>query len=1015
MPVVPRSPPFRLRAAKTLRGGVSIVIGVLIGWSRAGFAAETPVDFARDIEPLFAQTCLACHGEKKQKGDLRLDSRERALLGGANGATLVPGKAADSLLIKRLQGLGDDPRMPKDKPAFSAAQIALVARWIDEGATWPQGATTAAAKPVHWAYVPPSSPVPPAVTDARWVRNPIDAFILSRLEREHLAPEPEADPATLARRLALDLTGLPPGPAELDAFLADRSPGAYAALVDRLLASPRFGERWARPWLDLARYADSQGYEKDRKRSQWPWRDWVIAAFNRDLPFDQFTIAQLAGDMLPGATPQDVIATGFHRNTLINEEDGVDRGEARWNTLVDRVGTTAEVWLGSTLQCAQCHNHKYDPFTQREFYRFLAFFDNADEPTVEVDTASAEERAARESELTTLARTLAEDTAELRAAERAWEAQSAGSGWQVLAPSAATSAKGTALKVLGDGSVLASTPAPSDVYTVSAPLGLQRLTALRLELLTDPSLPGMGPGAAGNGNFVLTDLHLTIEPGALAVRLIAATADYAQDGFPVADAIDAKPESGWAVSGGTGKAHTAVFTCAPLDLPAGARLVATLAQQSPYGQHLLGRLRLAATASATPSTATMPDEVVAALAVAVDARAPAQQAVVMAWYRGIAPALASARARQAELLAAAKGPSAATAMVMHERPGDGAPTTAIHVRGAWLVKGDTVTADVPAALPPLPSGGVANRLTLARWLVAPGNPLTARVTVNRFWEQIFGTGIVASSDDFGVQGQPPTHPELLDWLASDFVSHGWQVKRLLRTLVMSATYRQGAHVGAAKLERDPANRLLARAPRFRVEAEMVRDVALSAAGLLSNRIGGPSVFPLQPDGIWDTPYNGDRWETSSGEERYRRGLYTFWKRSSPYPAFTTFDAPSREVCMLRRPRTDTPLQALVTLNDVAFVDAARGLARRLAREGGATPASRCEYGFRLCTAHTADARQAKALGELYAREYRRYADDPAAAEKLASGEDAGVPRADLAALVVVANVLLNLDQTLTRE
>ncbi len=476
-------------------------------------------------------------------------------------------------------------------------------------------------------------------------------------------------------------------------------------------------------------------------------------------------------------------------------------------------------------------------------------------------------------------------------------------------------------------------------------------------MLTDPSLPGQGPGAAGNGNFVLTDLRLVVEPGALAVHLTGAQADYAQDGYPVADAIDAKPDSGWAVSGGTGKPHTAVFTCAPLDLPAGATLVATLAQQSPYGQHLLGRLRLAVSDSATPPAAAVPEDVVAALAVAAGARSAAQQAAVLAWYRGIAPALAPARARQAELLAAAKGPAAATAMVMRERPGDGAPSTAIHVRGAWLVTGETVTAGVPAALPPLPDGAVANRLALARWLVAPGNPLTARVTVNRFWEQVFGTGIVASSDDFGAQGQPPSHPELLDWLASDFVGHGWQVKRLLRTIVTSATYRQGAHVSAAKLERDPANRLLARAPRFRVEAEMVRDVALAAAGLLSARIGGPSVFPLQPDGIWDTPYNGDRWETSAGEERWRRGLYTFWKRSSPYPAFTTFDAPSREVCMLRRPRTDTPLQALVTLNDVAFVDAARGLARRLAREGGATPASRCAYGFRLCTAHAADARQ----------------------------------------------------------
>jgi hypothetical protein len=981
--------------------------------------SEATVDFVRDIRPILADTCIECHGEQKQKGDLRLDSREAALRGGSSGPAVVPNDSAKSLLIKRVLGEGDDPRMPKKKDPLTAQQIALLTRWIDQGATWPESAAKAA-KPPHWSYVRPVQAPPPPVRAPAWARTPIDRFVLARLEREGLAPEAEADRATLIRRVSLDLVGLPPTPAEVDAFAADRAPDAYERLVDRLLASPHFGERWARPWLDLARYADTQGYEKDRRRDQWAYRDWVIGAYNADLPFDQFTIEQLAGDMLPNPTQSQRIATGFHRNTMLNEEDGVDRGELRWNILVERVGTTSEVWLGSTLQCAQCHNHKYDPFLQREFYQMLAFFDNADEPSLPVVAAGeAEARRTADERIAALKRTLDTDTPELATAQAAWEkTASVAASWTALDIQQATSAAGTVLARQGDGSILASRPAAKDVYELSARTTLRTLTALRLEVLPDPGLPASGPGAAGNGNFVLSGIRVQVRSatGLRPIALKSASADFSQQGWPVADAIDGKDDTGWAIQPETGKAHAAVFTAEPSELPPDATLVVTLVQRSPHAQHLIGRLRLAATAAADPGQGqSLPAAIQAILATGAGQRSEAQRRELAGYYRSIAPALAEARARLATLEAELKSRPATTALVMQERPRSTAPVTNIRIRGAYLAKGDEVAAGVPAALPPLPAGQVANRLALARWLVDAGNPLTARVTVNRLWEQLFGKGIVESSDDFGVQGQPPSHPELLDWLACEFMRQGWRTKAMLRLMVTSATYRQAAQATPAKLERDPANRLLSRGPRFRVEAEMLRDIALAASGLLSAKIGGPSVFPLQPDGIWNIPYNADRWVASAGEDRHRRGLYTFWRRTSPYPSFITFDAPSREVCTLRRPRTNTPLQALTLLNDPAFVEAARALARRMAGEGGPGAEARCAYGYRLCTSHAPAAADLAVLTALHARERQRYAADQAAAEALIQGEHPGLEAADLAALVVVANALLNLDESITKE
>jgi mono/diheme cytochrome c family protein len=1002
-----------------LRPRATITGALMLSAFLPALASEAAVDFARDVEPIFKASCVECHGADKQKGDLRLDNREAAMRGGTNGVSIVLHDHAKSLLIKRVLGEGDDPRMPKKKDPLSAQQIAVLERWIDQGASWPERATTAA-KEKRWSYVPPRDIAPPAVKDKGWIRNPIDSFIMARLEREGLAPEGEADRATLLRRVSLDLTGLPPSPAQVDAYIADRAPDAYERQVDQLLASPHYGERWARPWLDLARYADTQGYEKDNRRSQWPYRDWVIDAFNSDMPFDQFTIEQLAGDMLPNATRSQQIATGFHRNTMINEEGGVDAEEMRWNSLVDRVGTTAEVWLGSTMQCAQCHNHKYDPFLQRDFYQLLAFFDNADEPLLTLtEERDAPTKTRLQGEIGALKEAQAAAASKLGPEQADWEA---GIGtppaWSPLEILEMSTANGTVLSRLPDGSLLASKAAAKDTYILTTRSALPRLAAVRLEVLPDQSLPASGPGASGNGNFVLSEIAVELRTpgGKQPISLTGAHADFSQKDWPVAHAIDGKLDTGWAIQPETGKAHAASFACAPLDLPAGATLVVTLSQQSPYAQHIIGRLRLSV--SSRPDNggaASLPKPVQAILNIVPAQRSPAQIVELAEFYRTISPTLAESRTKLASLETQIAPRTIGTTMVMRERAGDAVPTTHVHIRGAYLVKGDLVQAGVPAILPPLNPAVTANRLALARWLVDGGNPLTARVTVNRFWEQIFGKGIVESSEDFGVQGQPPSHSELLDWLAGEFVHSHWKVKALHRLIVTSATYRQSARSTAAKLERDPANRLLARGPRFRIEAEMVRDVALAASGLLSGTVGGPSVFPYQPEGIWNIPYNGDKWTNDPGEDRYRRGIYTFWRRTSPYPAFITFDAPSREVCTLKRPRTNTPLQALTVLNDPAFVEAARALARRMLRDGGETTASRCALGYRLCCAHPPSGADLAILVKLHDREQERYRLDPAAAKELIAGDAAADQASDLAGLIVVANALLNLDETISKE
>ncbi|MBL8769414.1 MAG: PSD1 domain-containing protein [Planctomycetes bacterium] len=699
--------------------------------------------YDRDVRPVLAVHCLRCHSGPQAKAELRLD--DRASLVGARGdspAAVVPSAADASPLIERVRSTGDD-RMPPKGPALDAAQIALLERWIDDGASF--DALDANGHHWHWAYRPIARPAPPPVVRADWPRNDVDRFVLARIEAAGLEPAPEADRATLARRLALDLTGLPPTLEELDAFLADPRDDAYERYVDALLASPAYAEHLARTWLDLAHYADTHGYEKDGRRSMWPWRDAVIDAFDEDVPFDAFTRQQIAGDLQPDASATDRIATGFLRNTMINEEGGVDPEEYRVEAVADRLNTIGAVWLGSTLTCARCHDHKYDPFTQRDYFRLFAFL-NQDEP-------------------------------------------------------------------------------------------------------------------------------------------------------------DTVPTSHGSLAGG--------------------------------------------------ATETVPG-----------------------------PPAADGAATQASTLVMKKA--------------DTPRTTHVFAGGSFLSPTVAVDAGTPEFLP-RPTGDGRDRAALAAWLTDPSNPLPPRVLANRLFGIALARPLVATLDDFGTQGDPPTHPELLDWLASEFVRDGWSVKRFLRLLVTSATYRQSSIADAATLDADPGNRLLARAQRVRVEAEVVRDVALSVGGILSRKRGGPSVFPPQPDGIWTMIYNDDRWVESAGEDRLRRGLYTFWRRTAPYPSFVTFDAPSRETCIATRPRSNTPLQALVLLNDPAFVEAQHALASRMLERADATDAQRIVHGFRRATSRVPDAVELDTLLDLLASERTAH------------------PDAIEAPWRVVAGVLLNLDETITRS
>lgn len=996
-----------------------------------------------EVRPILADHCLDCHGGSFRKSGLDLSTREKLLEGGDGGPGIVPFDASSSLLYQ-VVAHEKEPFMPHKADKLPEEMIRRIARWIDAGAGYdgelsaaPKGASDAAegsAEPGadHWAFKPVHRPEPPEVTDAASARNPIDRFILARLEREGVAPSPEADRPTLIRRLSLDLTGLPPTPEEVSAFVNDDAPDAYDRLVDRLLASPHFGERWGRHWLDEARYADSDGYEKDNPRpNAWRYRNWVIDAVNRDLPFDRFTIEQLAGDLLEDPTLEQRIATGFHRNTLTNTEGGVDKEEYRVKAVKDRVATTGTVWMGLTVACAECHSHKYDPISQREYYQLMAFYNNADEAEIPAPLpADAAEFAAGYDQFKNKRKELAAALAayekdELPRRLAAWEESlpELTTEWQVLKPIAAIATNGTTLTVQPDQSLFAEKESPAkDTYVVTALTDLTGITGVRLEVLNDGRLPGGGPGR-GNGNFVLADLSVTAspvdQPGITRpVKLIDASADFSQVDFAVAGAVDDDRKSGWAVAPKTNAYHQAVFAFAePAGEPGGTLLSFELKQ--PYGtQHTLGRFRLSVTTAPKPLVADpVPPDIRALLNIEPDRRSGEQRKALADHFRGLDPDLGKLRNALAQHDKSDPAAKAPKAMIL--QAADKPRETHIHVRGDFLQPGDPVVPGTLAVLPPmhrLADSGEPTRLDLARWLVSPENPLTARVTVNKIWMHLFGRGLVATPEDFGTRGETPSHPELLDWLASEFVEQGWSRKRLIRTMVISATYRQSSHGRPELIERDPKNVLLAHQTRLRAEAEIVRDMSLSVSGLLVPTIGGPSVYPQQPAGISELTYAGAaKWPESKGDDRYRRGMYTFFRRTSPYPMLVTFDAPDANITCTRRERSNTPLQALTTLNDPVFIECAQAFALRLIGDGSADVDARIGQAFRLALAREPSAAEIDALKRLYADTRDLAARDAAAAAKLAGERLKAADPADAAATVAVARVVLNLDEFITRE
>ncbi len=1005
----------------------------------AGGDASGSVDFNREVKPTLAARCFKCHGGVKRKSGLSLLFRDQATARLRSGKrAIVPGEAAASELLRRVTAEDPDERMPPDGKPLTAEQIDALRRWIAAGAPYD----------THWSLVPPAKTTLPRLRDSRDVRGAIDVFIAASLEREGIEATRPADRATLIRRLSLDLIGLPPTIDEIDAFENDRSPDAYERLIDRLLASPRFGERWARRWLDLARYADTQGYEKDNRRTIWRYRDWVIDAFNRDLAYDRFTIEQLAGDLLPDAGNNQLLATAFHRNTMTNTEGGTDDEEFRVAAVMDRVNTTWQVWMGTTFGCVQCHSHPYDPFKHEDYYRFLAFLNNTEDsdkpderPTVATPTPEQSRRIeALERELASARELLGRSTPELAAARQRWTEQIAGArGWTTPRVESATAESDVALRALDDGSLLvaADASAANDAYTLRLEPGDRgRLTALRLEALPHESLPANGPGRAPDGNFVLSGIAVSV---VLAdgseerlVELSRARADFEQKDFPVAHVLS-NPDvarHGWAVHPQAGKPHEAVFVASsPVKLAAGDRLVVRLEHRYGQPEFTLGRFRVSITGDpARVAAGDVPPAVVQAASRAPEERTAEESAELERVFRELAPELAPVRTRIAALEKERASIQPPTTPILRELPADRRRTTHVFTRGSFLDPAEAVEPGVPQAMHALDDapgdrgsggGASADRLAMARWIASPGNPLTGRVAVNRVWEQLFGIGLVETSEDFGTQGTLPTHPELLDWLAVRFTGDfSWSMKRLLREIVTSAAYRRSSAATPELLACDPKNLLLARGPRLRLEAEMVRDQSLAVSGLLSSTMFGPSVMPPQPDGVWQVVYSGDSWKTSPGADKYRRGLYTFWRRTSPYPSMMAFDATSREYCTIRRLRTNTPLQALVTLNDPVYVEAAQALARRIVREGGRDVASRLRYAFRLCLGRPPVDLEIERLSALVTSELEHFRADADAAHALATSElgpaPEGLDHAELAAWTVVGNVLMNLDEFLTK-
>ncbi len=1159
-----------LRAVR--RGAIGVVWGACVLAVSAATPATDKIDFNRDVRRILSENCFSCHGPdskpRKSRKVLRLDLPDRAFAEHDGVRAIVPGHPEQSELVRRVTTQDADDRMPPldSGKKLSEAEIETLGKWIGQGATYAR----------HWAYVKPAKGAVPEIADKGWARNPIDSFVGARLQREGLKHEPEADARALARRVSLDLTGLPPTLAEVDTFLADQEPGAYERMVDRLFRKESYGEHWARLWLDLARYADSAGYADDPARTIWGYRDYVIRSINANKPFDRFTLEQIAGDLLPDPTDEELVATAFHRNTQTNNEGGTNDEEFRNVAVVDRVNTTMAVWMGTTMACAQCHNHKYDPISQEDYFRLLAVFNNTadadrtdESPILSLYTPDQKlhlkQWKSGIARLETILRTPTQVTDQEQAA---WEKSLAPEiTWESAPIASVTSKAGATVKALADGSYRVERGRSNDTYTVEIVSGTNRtVTAVRLEVLPDEGPPARGVGHA-DGNFVVTrvqgmivptaesipvarfvrielpgkdkilslaevevfhgsnniaragtatqsttayegDAKLAIdgntdgdfskakstthtelskedpwwevdlgsaqsvnrvvvwnrtdgaterlagfrvvlldekrakiwEPAAVAkapspktefrgdvgrpVRFVAAVADHSEKDFPAAGIIDNKDpkKNGWAIGPKVGDAHQlALFPEAPIDVGAGSNLVLSIEQDSRFENATIGRLRASRSSDARATEfARVPSLVLALLKTDPAKRTDAERAEIRRHFLTIAPSFQSERGQFARLTKNVEETKPVTTVpVFRELANDQRRITHIQRRGNYLDLDREVTEALPVAFHPLAADVPVDRLALAQWLVDTNNPLTARVVVNRLWESVFGIGIVRTSEEFGTQGEPPTHPELLDWLAVELMEKGWDVNHVIRLMVTSSAYRQSSRVTPEMAAQDPDNRLLARGPRFRLSAEMIRDQALCVAGLLSPKLYGPPVRPIQPKlGLSAAFGSGTDWETSSGEDRHRRALYTTWRRSNPYPSMTTFDAPNREVCLVRRERSNTPLQALVTLNDPVYIEAAQALGRRMAGSGTTTE-ERLRHGFLLCLSRPPSTEESLRMTAFFSKALDKFKADPAAAKDIATkplGEPAaGTDLAEAAAWTLVGNVMLNLDEMLMKR
>jgi mono/diheme cytochrome c family protein len=996
----------------------------LFSWAQTAEPPAKKVDFVRDVQPIFEKSCANCHGPKAQLGALRLDAKALAFAGGqSRHAGIVPGKPEESTLYQRIAGTTDQARMPMGGKPLDPAAIATIKDWIAQGAEWPEAASAKAAEiKKHWAYIPPVRPNIPAGAG-----HPIDYLVRVKLAAEGLQPSPEADRTTLLRRLSLDLIGLPPTPAEVDAFLADKSKDAYQKQVDRLLASSHHGERWGRHWLDAARYADSDGFEKDKQRFVWFYRDWVIKAINEDKPYSQFIIEQLAGDLLPNATQDQIVATGFLRNSMINEEGGVDPEQFRMEAMFDRVDTVGKSILGVTIGCAQCHNHKFDPLTQEEYYKIFAFLNDSAEGSVSVYTPEQQMQRAD------IFRRIKEIEDDLQHKNPDWRERMNASAkpqpaWTTLTPDVDDiSTGGQKYLPMGDGSMLASGYAPTrhraKMVVKTKETGLN---AIRVELLKDPNLPHGGPGRSLEGIGALTEIELEIAPQDAPdkiekIKFVRASADFEMAPTPlkpiywdktdnskrllgpVSYAIDGDDKTAWGIDAGPGRRNQprqAVFiTEKPFGYPQGTVLNIYLKQNhggwnsDDNQNNNLGRMRLSASAAAD---------------------AVAQGPLTFSTWRQTVPEWKE----QNEAIEALwkQHPEPSSQLVMSR--GESMRETKLLMRGDFLKPGKLVKPGVPAFLNPLPADAEPTRLTFAKWLVDRQAPTTARAFVNRVWQAYFGQGLVTTPEDLGKQSDLASHPELLDYLAVEFMESGWSMKKLHRLIVSSATYKQSSKTTPELLSKDQFNKWLARGSRFRVEGEVVRDITLAAAGLLNTKIGGPAVYPAAPEFLFLPPnsYGPKIWKEEKGDDRYRRAVYTHRYRSVPYPMLSNFDTPNGDVACVRRSRSNTPLQALTALNEPMFLEAARALALKTLREGGKNDAQRVDFAFRRVASRKPMPEERTILLALLEKQTQRFTSGSLNAEDLLGGDPpAGVPAATAAGWTAVARVLLNLDETITKE